>query len=229
MDSSELQALAKEREARRGQPMCAPPGATGVPLPIPETWRAKPKPSPTSDGLHTLIGAHRSIKLARSFGFASAAVGMLLLLFGAGRMTVLLFVLGGIGLARGGAALMHGLMPGMLIESPRPPTPDEMARASAVGIFSLEGVKTFGVSLGAEYMLALDSLAWCSTTRCTPASSRLERSPRSCGASFAKVSFAAECWVPQRAEKGQRCTEHTPCGDMPPLFAVRKLRPPGRT
>ena len=164
MDASELAALAKEREARRGKPSsCAPPGATGVPLPIPETWRAKPKPSPTSNGLHTLIGAHRSIKLARSFGFASAAVGMLLLLFGAGRMTVLLFVLGGIGLARGGAALMHGLMPGMLIESPRPPTPDEMARASAVGLFSLEGVKTFGVSLGAEYMLALDSLAWCCT------------------------------------------------------------------
>jgi hypothetical protein len=117
MDASELAQLAKEREARRGKPSsCAPPGATSVPLPIPETWRAKPKPSPTSDGLHTLIGAHRSIKLARSFGFASAAVGMLLLLFGAGRMTVLLFVLGGIGLARGGAALMHGLLPGMLIE-----------------------------------------------------------------------------------------------------------------
>ena len=160
MNSAELQALAKEREARRGVPTDSPAGAIGTPMPVPRAWAQRTTPAAPSNA-RSLVAAHRSIKLARSFGLACVALGLLLLIMGAGRTAVGVFVLGGIGMARAGAGLLHGALPSMLHESNRPPTAEEIALSSSVGLFSLDGLKNVGESLGAEYALALDSLAWC--------------------------------------------------------------------
>ena len=157
--SVDLRALAREREARRP--------AQAASAPIPSSWKPTPaqastQPSQTLASMHSM---HRSIKLARSLGLALAALAVLFLLLGFfSRMTVGVLVLGAIGLARGGASLVHSLCPEMLYEgSKRPPSDDEVARAASVGLYSLGGLKTFGASLTAEYALALDSLAWCCT------------------------------------------------------------------
>merc|ERR1712205_158550 len=65
--------------------------------------------------------------------------------------------------ARGGGGLLHSFLPAMLHEGSRPPTAEEVAQLANVGLFSLDGLKQFGVSVGAEWALALDSLAWCCT------------------------------------------------------------------
>ena len=155
MDSAQLQALAKEREARRGPPTTAP---------VPASWAKKPSAAPASADTARLATFHRSIKLSRSIGLALDVFAVLMMLFGAGWRVVLVFFIGGAGLARGGAALTHSLLPEMLYEgSKRPPTKEEIAEAANIGLWSVEGVKKFGASLSAECALSLDSLAWACT------------------------------------------------------------------
>ena len=85
-------------------------------------------------------------------------------MLGFGWRTVLIVFLGGVGVARGGGRLVHGIVPAMLIESgAKPPTDTEIAAAQNAGLFCVEGVKTFGASFGGEYALALDSLAFVCT------------------------------------------------------------------
>ena len=154
MDASELRAIAKEREARRGVPEPAPA------LP----WGAKRVTSaPPSDISRALLSMHRSIRLARGVGFAAGLLAGLCALFGAGRLTIGLLSLGGLGLARGGGVLLHGLLPTMLIEVAKPPTSAELAAAASIGLFSAQALASFGPSLHAEYALALDSLAFACT------------------------------------------------------------------
>ena len=152
MDAASLRQLREEREARRGAP-------------LPASWAAKPTPTPRSTSLPpaSLTSAHRSIRLARSLGLALVLLACLLLLLGVGWRVCVFTVLGGIGMARGGGALLHGLLPGTLVEVARPPTATEMTAASAVGLWCPAGLKTFGASSEAEYNLALDSLAFCCT------------------------------------------------------------------
>ena len=88
---------------------------------------------------------------------------VLVLVLGAGWRTGLVCLLGGVGLGRGGGALLHGLLPTMLVDTARPPTAAEMTAAAAVGLYSVEGVKTVGASLASEWSLALDSLAFVCT------------------------------------------------------------------
>jgi hypothetical protein len=112
-----------------------------------------------------LIAAHRSIRLARMFGFGANLLSLLLLAFGWSFRSYifLLFFLGGIGLARGGGRFLHHNLPAMLIESSKPPTDFELGAASATGLYSLEGLKSVGTALPAEYALALDTLAFVCT------------------------------------------------------------------
>jgi len=157
MTDVDLAALAREREARRG-----PPAASG---PLPASWAAR-KPTaqrraaPPSD----LLSAHRSIRLARALGLASCFVACLLLVFGFGWRTLAVFSLGGVGFARAGATLLHGVLPPMLIEAgAKPPKDTEIASAAASGLFCVEGLKSIGTSYAGEYALALDSLAFVCT------------------------------------------------------------------
>jgi hypothetical protein len=153
MDAADLRKLAQEREARHGVPK---PAARAVPA----ASHVRPSAAQLSKAL---LSTHRSIKLARSLGFAMSLTSGLLLLLGCGRITVGVVGLGGVGLARGGAAWLHGLLPPMLIETPKAPSAAEMAMAASIGLYCLEGVKTFGSSVQAEATLALDSLAYACT------------------------------------------------------------------
>ena len=97
-----------------------------------------------------------------------SAVGMHLimllgLVLGFGRTTIGVLMLGGIGLARGGGALVHSMLPAMLIEVSQPPTAEQMTAAAAAGLYSLAGVKDVAASAAAEYALAVDSLAFVCT------------------------------------------------------------------
>ena len=155
-NNSDLAALAREREARRG----GPPPAAAASTPLPKSWASRPAAAPPSN-LHSV---HRSIKLGRAIGLAATFLSILFLVLGFGWRTVLIVFLGGVGVARGGGRLVHGIVPAMLIESgAKPPTDTEIAAAQNAGLFCVEGVKTFGASFGGEYALALDSLAFVCT------------------------------------------------------------------
>ena len=79
----------------------------------------------------------------------------LLIVLGAGWRAIIITLLVAVGFARGGARLLHGLLPPTLIESgAKPPTDAEMAAAAGAGLFCVDGIKTFGDSLAAEYALA---------------------------------------------------------------------------
>ena len=155
-----LQALAKEREARRGVP-----AATAAP--VPSSWAKRPAPSPSANHLaRSLLAMHRSIKLARSLGFAACVVGVTMfalcgtrVVWTSGAILCVAFLL-----ARRGAPVVHSLLPEMLYEgSRRPPGDHEITQASEVGLYSWSGWQAPSTSLSAEYTLALDSLAWTCT------------------------------------------------------------------
>ena len=157
MADLDLAALAREREARRGGP---PPAATP---PLPRSWAASRAPAPAASA-GALLSFHRSIRLARSIGLAATVLTALLIVLGAGWRAIIITLLVAVGFARGGARLLHGLLPPTLIESgAKPPTDAEMAAAAGAGLFCVDGIKTFGDSLAAEYALALDSLAFVCT------------------------------------------------------------------
>ena len=159
MDASDLRALAKEREARNRTVSGA-----GVATPRATTTHSHSRAASQQSSPISLMSAHRSIRLARSLGLAVSVLGVVLVLvLGAGWRTGLVCLLGGVGLGRGGGALLHGLLPTMLVDTARPPTAAEMTAAAAVGLYSVEGVKTVGASLASEWSLALDSLAFVCT------------------------------------------------------------------
>lgn len=109
------------------------------------------------------MSAHRSIRLARMFGFAANLLAVLCLILGCGRYTIGFFLVGGIGLARAGGRFVHGLLPPILLEKTAPPTDAEIAAASNAGLYCVAGAKDFANSVVAEYALALDSLAFTCT------------------------------------------------------------------
>jgi hypothetical protein len=140
MEAADLRALAKEREARRGVP--TPAVAASKP--------AAPRAPPVAAANLTkaLLLQHRSIKLGRSLGYAAMMTAALLVLFGAGRYTFGVLFLGGLGLARGGGALLHNsVLPPMLLEGAAPPSANEIAAAARVGLFSMDGLKALGPAL----------------------------------------------------------------------------------
>jgi len=158
MDASDLRALAKEREARQ-RPAAAAAATTSPPLP--DSWRAKPAPS-SRGAMPSLSGAHRSILLARMFGVGLHLLSPLFWMLGFGRLALLL-LLGGVGLARGGGALVHGAVPPMLRETERPPSKEEMDAAAGAGLYCVAGVRNFGPNLASEWAMALESLAFVCT------------------------------------------------------------------
>ena len=97
------------------------------------------------------------------FALGLNILAVVCLVLGFGRYTVGVLLLSGVGLARGGAQLVHGLLPPMLLEKSAPPTDAEVAAASNAGFYCVEGLKNFSTSLSAEYALALDSLAFTCT------------------------------------------------------------------
>jgi len=97
------------------------------------------------------------------FGFGANLLAILCLVLGCGRYTVGILLLGGIGLARAGGQFVHNLLPPMLLEKPTPPTGAEIASAASAGLYCMEGAKSLGTSVSAEYALALDSLAFTCT------------------------------------------------------------------
>ena len=154
----DLAALAREREARRG----VPTAAASKPGPLPSSWAASSRP--TAAPPSNLMSAHRSIRLARAIGLAACVLAALSLALGAGWRFSLVFFLLSVGFARAGAGILHNLLPPTLIEAgAKPPTDVEIAAASVAGLFCVEGAKNIGVSLAAEYELALDSLAFVCT------------------------------------------------------------------
>jgi len=158
MEASDLRALAKEREARHRTTAGA-----GVATPRATATTSHSRPSSQQSPPTSLLSAHRSIRLSRSLGLLVGGLSVVLLAIGAGWRTGLICLLGGVGLARGGGALLHGLLPAMLVDTARPPTAEEMAAAATVGLYSVEGVKNFGASLTSEWSLTLDSLAYVCT------------------------------------------------------------------
>ena len=159
MDPADLRALAKERESRRGVPR--PSGST--PQPTDRVPSSSPTARvPSSSVAKILLSQHRTIKLARSLGFTLAISSPILLLLGFTRVAIVV-LLGGVGLARGGGALLHNVLPPMLQETSRPPTDSEVASGADVGLFSAQGLSAFGACWGAECGLALDSLAYVCT------------------------------------------------------------------
>ena len=155
MADIDMAALAREREARRGVPKDT--------APLPKSWASRPTPAAPPAG--NLFSAHRSIRLARAVGLAAIILVALFFVLGwMGLRTAIIGLLLAVGLARGGGRLMHGILPPMLIEAgAKPPSDAEVASTAAAGLFCLEGAKNLGVSLGAEYALALDSLAFVCT------------------------------------------------------------------
>ena len=82
------------------------------------------------------------------------------LLFGSWRAAVVLALVGA-GLARGGGAWLHGVVPDMLREG-KPPTPEQMAAAAPV-LFGPHGVQNGGASLSFAWELMLENLAYTCT------------------------------------------------------------------
>ena len=82
------------------------------------------------------------------------------LLFGSWRAAVVLMLVGA-GLARGGGAWLHGVVPDMLREG-KPPTPEQMAAAAPV-LFGPHGVQNGGASLSFAWELMLENLAYTCT------------------------------------------------------------------
>ena len=116
MESVELAALAREREARN---RARDPAASS----LPEAWQTKPtdKPSPAqaSAARHrglplavvtALKGAPRSIRLARATGLALNALGICIGLFASLKWGAVTCV-AGVGLAKAGGAWLHGVLP----------------------------------------------------------------------------------------------------------------------
>lgn len=163
MQADDLRALAKEREARHG----ARPQPASAPLPA--SWASKPPPAAAGGGdltslTRALLATHRSIRLARSLGLAAGLVAALFFMLGlAGWRTGGVLLLAGVGLARGGGAFLHGVIPATLVETSRPPSSAELAAAASLGLYSVEGLKSSGASFSAEYSVALDSLAFACT------------------------------------------------------------------
>ena len=100
------------------------------------------------------MSAHRSIRLARMFGFAANLLAVLCLILGCGRYTIGFFLVGGIGLARAGDALSTGCCHQFCLRR-LPPTDAEIAAASNAGLYCAAGAKDFANSVVAEYALAL--------------------------------------------------------------------------
>ena len=164
-----LRQLAKEREARRGVPSpasSAAPSSSSKASAAPSLPWARSASTATSAPAGVVSApsnAHRSIRLARMFGFGVNLVALLLLALGLGWRTVVVVFLAGVGLARGGGRICHNALPDMLIETSRPPTDAEIESAGREGLYSLEGAKQFSTALASEYALALDSLAFVCT------------------------------------------------------------------
>jgi hypothetical protein len=164
MDSAALRELAKEREARQRPGHGASAAAAKPSAALP--WGRSSSSSSTASSSAppaNLLSAHRSIRLARMFGFGANLLAILCLVLGCGRYTVGILLLGGIGLARAGGQFVHNLLPPMLLEKPTPPTGAEIASAASAGLYCMEGAKSLGTSVSAEYALALDSLAFTCT------------------------------------------------------------------
>ena len=79
---------------------------------------------------------------------------------GSWRAAVVLALVGA-GLARGGGAWLHGVVPDMLREG-KPPTPEQMAAAAPV-LFGPHGVQNGGASLSFAWELMLENLAYTCT------------------------------------------------------------------
>ena len=180
-----LRQLAKEREARRGVPSpasSAAPSSSSKASAAPSLPWARSASTATSAPAGVVSApsnAHRSIRLARMFGFGVNLVALLLLALGLGWRTVVVVFLAGVGLARGGGRICHNALPDMLIETSRPPTDAEIESAGREGLYSLEGAKRFSTALASEYALALDSLAFVCTygkKNCRESSFRRARS-----------------------------------------------------
>ena len=155
-----LAALAAERRARaeaNGTAQTAAPAPT--PAAAARARAAAPKAPPPS--FEKLSNAHRSIKLAHMAGIIGQFIALLaFLLFGSWRAAVVLMLVGA-GLARGGGAWLHGVVPDMLREG-KPPTPEQMAAAAPV-LFGPHGVQNGGASLSFAWELMLENLAYTCT------------------------------------------------------------------
>ena len=149
-----MAALAAEREARQRAKVPEPTStATKQPAALP-TLPASCAPA--------LKKAPRSVRLARTAGLILQAFALLgALLYGISWGPLCLSG-AGVALARMGGTWLHGVLPPMLQEG-RPPSEADVATAAGLGIFSLTGLQSPGLSLRIEWEVALENLAFCCT------------------------------------------------------------------
>jgi len=115
-----------------------------------------------SQSTNQLVVAHRSIRLAHSFGCAACILALLLLVIWSSLRWGCVLSVAGVALARYGGAWLHRIMPVMWKEGTEP-SPKEVSDAADLGVFSLEGVKNLGESLRLENQVALENLAFLCT------------------------------------------------------------------
>eukprot|EP00941_MAST-03F_sp_MAST-3F-sp1_P005321 g5321.t1 len=112
--------------------------------------------------LISLQKAHRSIRMAHSFGLCLCVFGVLFSLLFSVRFGLLCVFLG-TGLARGGGIFVHNyLLPKLLLEG-KPPSSYDISAAQELGLFSIEGLKSAFQSLSHEYVVLLENLAFACT------------------------------------------------------------------
>jgi hypothetical protein len=106
--------------------------------------------------------APRSVRLARTGGLLLDVLALLgVVLYGVGPKLLCLGA-AGVALARMGGTWLHGVLPTMLQEG-RAPSQADVATAAGLGLFSLVGLQSPSVSLGIEWEIALENLAFCCT------------------------------------------------------------------
>ena len=117
----DLAALAREREARSSAKGPAPASRAEPPPGKPSAARAaaaRSRGCPLAV-VAALKGAPRSVRLARSAGFALNLLGLCVVLLASWKWGGVLFALG-VGLARAGGAWLHGVLPQTLVDGPAP-------------------------------------------------------------------------------------------------------------
>jgi len=150
-------ALREAREARERAKKT--PGAESAPKEAAASPSRQALPAACAVALKK---APRSVRLARTGGLLLDVLALLgVVLYGVGPKLLCLGA-AGVALARMGGTWLHGVLPTMLQEG-RAPSQADVATAAGLGLFSLVGLQSPSVSLGIEWEIALENLAFCCT------------------------------------------------------------------
>ena len=158
-----MAALREAREAREARERAkkAPGDSAAAASPSAAATPSRPRALPAACAV-ALKKAPRSVRLARTGGALLDVFALIgVVLYGVGPKLLCLFA-AGVAFARMGGTWLHGVLPPMLQEG-RAPSQADCATAAGLGLFSLAGLQSPSASLGIEWEIALENLAFCCT------------------------------------------------------------------